>query len=159
MEILLFSLGGVLVVTGLLGSVLPIVPGVPMVYGGLVLLAWGDGFEAVGAGTLLILGLMALASVFLDFAATALATRRYGAGRSAVLGALFGLLVGMFFGLPGIVFGPLLGAFCGHLLARGTLEESSRAGIGAWLGVLLGALAKLAVSLLMVGIFAFFWFG
>lgn len=159
MEILLWGLAGLLVIGGLLGSVLPVVPGVPIVFAGLFLFAWIDGFQTVGVWVLLILGVMTLASIFLDFAATALATRRYGAGRAAVLGAIFGLLVGLFFGLPGAVLGPLVGAFCGHLLARGTLEESSRAGIGAWLGVLLGALAKLLVSLLMIGIFALAWFG
>ncbi len=158
MEIVLWGLAGLLVVVGLVGSVVPILPGVPMVFVGLFLAAWAGGFEAVGGGTLTVLGLMALASVFLDFAATALTTRRYGAGRSAALGAVFGLLVGLFFGLAGAIFGPLIGAFCGHLMARGTMEEASRAGIGAWLGVFLGALAKLVVALLMLSIFAVTWF-
>ena len=155
--ILLWTLCILLVVAGLIGSLLPVLPGVPMVFAGLFFGAWAGGFEQVGFWTLAGLGLLTLASVVIDFWATAMSTRRFGAGRAAVIGATLGLLVGMFFSLPGIIIGPFVGAFAGHALARGTLMQSTRAGMGAWVGILIGSVAKLLIGLLMVGVFIVAW--
>lgn len=156
--ILLWTLCVLLVLAGLAGSILPVLPGIPMVFAGLLLGAWAGGFEQVGFWTLSVLGLLTLLSVVVDFWATAASTRRYGAGRAAVIGATLGLLVGMFFSLPGILIGPFAGAFAGHMLARGTLEQSTRAGMGAWMGILVGSVAKVLIGLLMVGVFIVAWF-
>jgi len=155
--ILLWTLCVLLVVAGLIGSLLPVLPGVPMVFAGLFFGAWAGGFEQVGLWTLTALGLLAVASVGVDFWATATSTRRFGAGRAAVIGATLGLLVGMFFSLPGILIGPFAGAFIGHALARGTLMASTRAGVGAWVGILVSSVAKLLIGLLMVGVFVVAW--
>ncbi|MCH8498437.1 MAG: DUF456 domain-containing protein [Marinobacter sp.] len=154
LTLLLWLLAILLVLLGLAGSVLPLIPGVPLIFLGLVVAAWAEGFVHVGGWTLAALGILTLASLVVDFAATAVSTKRFGAGRAAIIGATLGLLIGLFLGLPGMILGPFIGAVGGHLLAQGTLPDSARAGVGAWVGLLLGTLAKLVIGILMVIVFA-----
>lgn len=144
-----------LVLVGLAGIVLPALPGVILIFCGLLLAAWAEGFQYVGAGTLAILGALALLAWLLDWAAGALGAKRFGASRQAILGAALGALVGIFFALPGLLLGPFLGAVVGELVARRSLAQAGRAGLGAWLGLLLGLAAKLALSVSMIAVFAF----
>lgn len=146
-----------LVLVGFAGTVLPALPGVPVILAGLVLMAWLDGFNSVGAPTLIWLGGLALLSVAIDFLATAEGARRFGAGRHAILGAAVGLLVGLFFGLPGILFGPFIGAVAGHLISKANLDDSIRAGVGASIGVIIGTMSKVLIALIMVIWFALAW--
>ncbi|HLS04730.1 MAG TPA: DUF456 family protein, partial [Wenzhouxiangella sp.] len=111
-----------LVITGLAGAVLPVIPGIPLVLGGLLMMAALDGFVHVSWATMLWLTFLTILSVVVDFLATAEGARRFGAGRLAILGATLGLLVGIFFGLPGILFGPFVGAVAGHLAARANID-------------------------------------
>jgi len=158
MEILLWTAAVVLVVVGVAGTVLPLLPGVPVVFAGLLLAAWIGHFAHVGWPVLLVLGVLTVLSLIVDAAAASLGAKRAGAGRGASIGAAIGTLVGLFFGLPGLLLGPFAGAALGQFLARRSLTEAGRAGIGAWLGFLLGSLAKLTLALLMVLIFAVAWF-
>ncbi len=146
-----------LVVIGLAGTVLPALPGVPIILVGLLLMAWMDGFAAVSASTMVWLGVLALLSVVIDFLATAEGARRFGAGRLAILGATLGLLIGLFFGLAGILFGPFLGAVAGHLLGKANLEDSMRAGVGASVGVVIGTASKILIGAIMLVWFALAW--
>lgn len=154
-------LAALLVLIGLAGIVLPALPGVVLIFAGLALAAWAEGFRYVGAGTLAILGVLTLLAWSLDWIAGSLGAKRFGASRQAILGAMLGALVGIFFGLPGILLGPFLGAVIGELIARRDLEQAGRAGLGAWLGLLLGVVAKLAISLSMIAFFVFarIWHG
>jgi len=155
--VLTWILAWLLVLVGLAGIILPALPGVPIIWFGLVLMAWLDGFVQVGLSTLLGLGLLAVLSVLVDFLATAEGARRFGAGRHAILGATLGLLVGLFFGLPGIVFGPFVGAMLGHLASKARLDASFRAGIGATVGVVVGTAAKGVIAAIMLLWFLLAW--
>ncbi|MFP4209514.1 MAG: DUF456 domain-containing protein [Wenzhouxiangella sp.] len=146
-----------LVVIGLAGTVLPALPGVPIILLGLLLIAWMDGFVSVSITTLLWLGVLAVLSVIIDFLATLEGARRFGAGRLAILGATLGLLVGMFFGLAGALLGPFIGAVAGHLLGKATLNDSMRAGIGASIGVVVGTVAKVVIGAVMLVWFVLAW--
>jgi hypothetical protein len=157
LDILLWLLVALLVVIGLAGTVLPMLPGVPLVFAGLLLAAWIDGFAHVGWSLLLVLALLTLLSLVVDLAASSLGARGAGAGRAAMLGAAVGTLVGLFFGLVGLVIGPFLGAAAGQFLVRQNVIEAGRAGVGAWVGFVLGSLAKLALGLVMVLIFVVAW--
>lgn len=152
-----WGLAFVLVVVGLAGTILPILPGVPIVLLGLVLLAWLDGFERVGWWTLLWLTALTVLSMLIDFIATAEGARRFGAGRYAILGATLGLLVGLFFGIPGILLGPFVGAVLGHMAGKASLDDSLRAGVGASIGVVVGTVTGAAIGVLMVIWFALAW--
>jgi uncharacterized protein YqgC (DUF456 family) len=140
---------------GLLGLVLPGLPGAPILFVGLVLGAWADDFAYVGAQTLIALGVMALLTYVVDFAAAALGAKRFGASNRAIAGALLGGLVGLVFGLPGLLLWPFIGAMAGELSAQRDLKAAGRAGIGASVGLALGTAVKLALGFGMVGIFLF----
>ncbi len=150
-------LAALLVLVGLAGTVLPALPGVPIVLAGLILMAWLDGFANVSGFTLIWMTVLTLLSVIIDFLATAEGARRFGAGRHAILGATVGLLVGLFFGLPGILFGPFLGAVAGHLVSKANLDASVRAGVGATIGVVIGTISKVVIAMILLVWFALAW--
>jgi uncharacterized protein YqgC (DUF456 family) len=152
-QILLWLLAALLIAVGFAGLILPALPGIPLVYGGLVLLAWADDFAYVGWLTLTLLGVLALASYAVDFLASALGARKFGASPRSVVGAALGALVGLFFGLPGLLLGPFVGAVIAEFTVRGSARASVHAGVGATLGLLFGALLKVALAFTMIGIF------
>jgi uncharacterized protein YqgC (DUF456 family) len=148
----------VLVLVGAAGTVLPGIPGVPLVFLGLLAAAWSDGFQRVGGVVLTVLGLLTLLGVAVDLLAGTLGAQRAGASWQALAGAAVGSFVGLFFGFAGLVLGPFAGAFAGEYLARRELRRAGRVGFGTWLGLLFAAAAKIAVVLAMVGLFALAWF-
>lgn len=152
-EILLWLLAIILVAAGMAGLVFPALPGAPVLFAGLVVAAWAEGFEHVNTGTLISLGVMALLTYLVDLLAGAFGAKRFGASRRAIIGATIGAIVGIFFGIPGILLGPFIGAVIGELTARSNLKAAGRAGIGATVGLALGAAAKLTLAFAMVGIF------
>jgi hypothetical protein len=153
LQILLWLLAALLIVLGFAGLILPVVPGVPLVFAGLVLLAWAENFAYVGWLTLTLLGVLALLSYGIDFLASALGAKRFGASSRAVAGAALGALGGLFFGLPGIVLGPFVGAVIGEFSRHGSVKAATHAGVGATLGLLFGALLKIALVFTMLGVF------
>ncbi len=154
----MFVLAGLLVLTGLAGSVLPALPGVPLVFGGLLLAAWADDFQHVSWFVLVVLGLLTAMSFSIDFVATALGAKRVGASKLAIVGAMIGTLAGFVLGLPGLIFGPFVGAVAGEMLTHGEMQKATRAGFATWIGLIFGTLAKLALIFTMLGVFAFAWF-
>lgn len=151
--ILLWVIAIVLIFAGLAGLVLPALPGAPLLFAGLFVAAWADDFVYVGVKTLIALGIMAALSYVLEFAASALGARRFGASRRAIAGAAIGAVVGLFFGLPGILLGPFLGAVVGELTVRRDLQAAAGSGVGAFLGLLLATAGKLALGFAMLGLF------
>ncbi|HZX80896.1 MAG TPA: DUF456 domain-containing protein [Lysobacter sp.] len=152
----------ILVIVGIAGTILPALPGIPLVFGGLLLAAWADGFEHVGAWTLGILAVLTLASFAVDLLATALGAKKVGASRLALLGATIGTFAGLFAGFVGIFVGPFVGAVLGELLHRRRLRtedmgHATRVGVGTWMGLLLGTVLKLAIAFAMLGYFAIVW--
>lgn len=153
-ETLWYVLAALLIVAGLVGTVLPALPGVPLVFLGMLLAAWADHFTHAGAFTLGVLGTLTVLALIIDFAAGILGAQRVGASRRAVIGAALGTVIGIFFGLPGLLLGPFVGALLGELSAGGTLHKATSVGVGAWLGFIVGTVAKLGICFAMLGIFA-----
>jgi len=154
MAVLLWVLAVALVLTGLVGVVLPALPGTVLIFAGLVMAAWTDHFTRVGGVTLAIIGVIGVASYGVDFVAAALGTRRLGASPRAMAGAALGTIAGLFFGLPGIIFGPFVGAVVGELTVNRDLKNAGRAGIAAWIGFVIGMAVKVGMAFLMLAIFA-----
>jgi uncharacterized protein YqgC (DUF456 family) len=154
----IWALAVVLVVVGLAGVVLPALPGTVLIFAGLLLAAWADGFVRVGAGTIIGLGILTVATYFVDVATMALGMKRLGSTRRAMAGAAIGTLAGLFFGLPGLLIGPFAGAILGELTAHRDLRRAGRAGIAAWIGFLIGTVVKIGLAFAMVGIFLTAWF-
>lgn len=153
MDVLIWLLAVALIVIGLAGLVLPALPGPLLLFGGLWVAAWAEGFAFVGLTTLIVLGMLALLAHLADFLAGALGAQRSGASKRAVVGATLGAVIGLFFGLPGLVFGPFIGAAIGELSSRWDLVAAGRAGWGATIGLALGIAAKLMLGIVMVGVF------
>jgi uncharacterized protein len=157
---LLWFGAAICVVAGLAGVVLPALPGTPLLLVGLVLAAWAEDFAYVGPGMLVVLGLLAALTYVVDFLATAFGARRFGASSRAVVGAALGGLVGLFFGVAGVLLGPFVGAVLGELSAQRSLGDAGRAGVGATLGLIIGLVLKIALAVSMLGLFVvdrFFW--
>jgi uncharacterized protein len=155
MELVLWTFAFLTVAFGVAGTVLPALPGPTLVWLGLVAAAWAEGFERVGAGTLAVTGVLALATFGIDYAAAALGARRVSASRLALWGAVLGAFAGLFFGLPGLFVGPFVGAAAGELWQVRDWRRAGKVGLGAALGFALGMAAKLAVVAGMLALFAF----
>jgi uncharacterized protein YqgC (DUF456 family) len=153
MTVLTWIIAILLVAAGLAGLVLPALPGPLLLFAGLFLAAWAEQFVHVGTWTLVVLAVMAALALLADFVAGAFGAKRYGASPRSVAGAALGAVVGIFFGLPGLLLGPFIGALLGELSARRDLAAAGRAGWGATIGLVLGTAAKLALGFAMVGLF------
>lgn len=151
----LWIVAGLLIVTGFAGLVIPVLPGIVLIFAGFVVAAWAEGFVYAGWGTITVLALLCVGAYLFDAVAGILGARRFGAGRYGVFGAAAGTLAGMFFGLPGLLAGPFLGAVAGELLARKEIRAAGLAGLGAWIGLVTGAAVKIAIAFTMVGVFVF----
>ncbi|MCX7555572.1 DUF456 domain-containing protein [Xanthomonadaceae bacterium JHOS43] len=153
-SILLYILGGLLIAVGLAGVVLPALPGVPLMFAGMVLVAWGGDFIRLGWGIVTLLGVLTMLSILADLIANLLGAQRAGASRLALAGAALGTVIGLFFGLAGIVLGPFVGAVIGELAHGRHGGTAAKVGVGTWIGLLLGTVAKIAIAFVMLGIFA-----
>jgi len=153
--ILWWLMAGLLVIAGLAGTILPAVPGVPLVLVGLFIGAWIGQFETVGWLTLGVFALLTVLAQVVDFIASAFGAKYTGASARAFWGATLGAVVGIFFGLPGIILGPFAGAVIGEISTGAGWHQSGRAGLGAWLGMIFATAIKLAIAFLMIGIFIF----
>src|SRR5690606_4992639 len=146
-----YLIAGLLVLAGLAGILLPALPGLPLVFAGMLLAAWAGGFELIGGWTVLLLAVLTLISVGVDFLASAAGAKRVGASRLAVVGALVGTVVGLFFGLVGVFVGPFVGAVLGELFARRGIGhrdvgQATRVGIGTWFGIFVGTVLKITIA-------------
>lgn len=152
-----YALAVALSIVGLVGIIAPVLPGIPILFVGLWLAAWAGGFAHVGFWPLLILGTLAVFSVLVDLLASLAGAKRVGASTRGIVGAGLGMLVGLFFGLPGVLLGPFVGAIVGEVTAGRRLEDASRIGVGTWVGLLIGTAAKVAIAFAMLGVFAIAW--
>jgi uncharacterized protein YqgC (DUF456 family) len=153
MTTLLWLLALALIAIGAVGTVLPALPGAVLVFGGIALAAWIDDFARISPLTLGVLAAMTILAWAVDFVAATLGARRAGASPLALAGAALGTLAGVFTGLWGLLFMPLVGAAIGEFLAQRNLLRAGRVGVATWLGVLLGTAAKVAIVFAMIGVF------
>jgi uncharacterized protein YqgC (DUF456 family) len=153
MTLLLWTFAIVLVAIGLVGIVLPALPGTILIFLGLLLGAWADHFDRVGWMMLAVIGVIGAASYGVDFVAAALGAKHLGASRRAMAGAALGTILGLFFGLPGILIGPFLGAMLGELTLHRDWKRVGKAGVSAWIGFAIGTAVKVGIAFVMIGLF------
>jgi len=156
-SLLLWLLAALLVLVGLAGTLLPLLPGIPLMLVGMFIAAWADDFTRIGWVTLTILAVLTALSFVIELLAAALGAKRVGASRAAIAGAALGTVLGFFLGLAGLILGPFIGALVGELLAGRDTTRAVHVGIAAWLGFVLGTIAKLAVAFMMLGVFLAAW--
>ena len=147
-----------LVIVGLAGIVLPALPGVPLLYGGLLLGAWIDEFARVGVTAIVVIGVLALLAWLIDFFASVFTTRSVGASRQAMIGTVLGGLIGIIGGLIGIILGTVIGAIVGEIMASRNAAHAGRVGVAAGMGFVVALAAKLVLALTMLAIFAYAYF-
>jgi uncharacterized protein len=157
MDTLLYVIAAALIAVGLAAAVVPLLPGIPLIFAGIWLIAGVDHYQHIGLWWLLGIALVGALGLLMDLLAGALGARRAGASPRAVWGALLGTLFGMFFGLPGLLLGPFFGAVLGELATGNSLRRSTHVGASAWIGLIFGTIIKLVVSLTMVSLFAAAW--
>ncbi|MBU8978130.1 DUF456 domain-containing protein [Lysobacter sp. MMG2] len=158
LQALYYVLAGLLILVGIAGTVLPALPGLPLVFAGMLLAAWAGDFREVGWVVLVILGLLTVLSIGIDFLATALGAKRVGASKLAVAGAMIGTFAGLFFGPIGLFAGPFVGALGGELIHGREVRRATKVGFGTWLGIVFGVVLKLGLAFAMLGLFAAAWF-
>lgn len=167
-----------MIVVGIAGTVLPALPGTALVFAGILLGAWIDDFAHVSGWTVGLIALLAAAAFAVDYLAAVLGARKVGASRLALLGAAAGTVAGLFSGLVGLLFMPLLGAMVGEYISLrrnptladavvdgsgvviaggGTASAAGRraahVGLATWVGLLVGTIAKVVLVFTMVGVF------
>lgn len=160
MQSILYVVAALLILAGLAGTILPALPGLPLMFAGMLLAAWAGKFLVIGPWTLAVLLVLTLVSIAVDVFATTLGAKRVGASGLAMLGAAIGTIVGgVVFSLPGLIIGPFIGAVAGELIHGKPWQHASKVGAGTWFGLLVGTALKLALAFAMLGIFAFalFW--
>ena len=153
-QIIGFTLVLLVMLAGLIGSVVPGLPGTPIVLAAAIAHRLYFGPAGASIWVLVCLGGFTLLSIAFDYLAGMFGAKKLGATWRGVLGAVVGGLVGIFFNLPGIILGPFLGAVLFELAGGRPIKPAARAGLGAMLGLLAGAVGKLAICLAMIGLFA-----
>jgi uncharacterized protein YqgC (DUF456 family) len=147
-----------LVVVGIAGTVLPMLPGVPLVFAGLLLAAWHGGFDQVGIVTMVIIGAIAALAWVVDFFASVVTAKKAGASKYALWGAGIGALVGIIGGIPGLIIGPAIGAIIGELITHKDTTKATTVGIAAGLGFVLALAIKIVLVLTMLAVFAYAYY-
>ena len=153
MDTALWILVALLIVVGVAGTVLPALPGVILVLAGIVLGAWIDDFTRVSGTTVAVVSVLAIAAWVIEYAAGVMGAQKAGASKEAIVGALIGTVLGIFTGLWGLLFLPLIGAVAGQYMVDRDMIRARNVGIATWLGMAIGTLAKIAITFLMIGIF------
>ncbi len=157
-----------LVVVGIAGTVLPMLPGVPLVFAGLLLAAWHGGFDQVSILTMVIIGAIAAMAWAVDFFASVVTAKKVGASKYALWGAGIGAVVGIAGGIVGLIIGPAIGAIIGELISHISASKEATTdvntaklttvGIAAGLGFVLALAIKIVLVLAMLAVFAYAYY-
>ena len=142
-----------LMLVGIAGTVLPALPGVPLIFGGVLLAAWIDDFQRISVVTVIVLAVLAVIGIVIDYVAAAISAKRAGASRQGIIGAAIGTLAGIFTGLWGLLFMPLVGAAVGEFIAHKDMFRAGKVGAATWFGLLVATALKLAIAFTMIGVF------
>jgi len=157
-DILLLILGILLILLGIAGSILPVIPGPPLGFLGLLVLRFTHFVEPSVLenfdNKLWIFAFVAILVVLLDYIVPVWGTKKFGGSKAGAWGAAIGVIIGLFFAPLGLILGPFLGAFIGEMITGKDQNDSLRAGFGSLIGFLFGVALKLSVSFLM----AFYFF-
>lgn len=150
---LLWVVAVLLLIVGAIGTVFPALPGVPLIFAGVLMAAWAEDFERIGGWTIGVLAVLTVIGVVVDYVAASMSAQRAGASRQGIIGAAIGTVAGIFSGLWGLIFMPLVGAAVGEFLAHRDALRAGRVGVATWFGLLIGTAVKIAVAFTMIGVF------
>ncbi len=136
---------------GLAGLLLPVLPGAPLILSGMVVYGLLAGFYELGLGFWIGQSILVALIYGVDYIASTVGVKRYNGSRSALVGSIVGIVIGLFtLGFAGIIIGPILGAIAGEFIATGSLEQALKVGVGAFIGIAGGVIAKLIIGIVMI---------
>ncbi|MFH1976379.1 MAG: DUF456 domain-containing protein [Pseudomonadota bacterium] len=153
MTIVLWITAVLLILVGVVGALLPVLPGIPLIFGGILIAAWIGDFQQISALTVVVIAILAVFGIIIDYVAAAVSAKKAGASRQGVIGAAIGTIAGVFTGLWGLLFMPLAGAAIGEFIAHKDMLRAGKIGAATWFGLLVATAVKLAVAFTMVGVF------
>ncbi len=143
LDVFLAILSGILILTGVLGSVFPVIPGPPIAWGGLLILKFTS-YSEMSWNVIIVMAILMVLITVLDVMIPIWGTKKFGGTKAGIRGSTIGLVVGLFFGPLGIILGPFLGAFIGELMVnRENTKGAFKSALGSFLGFLLGTGLKL----------------
>ncbi|HEX4885881.1 MAG TPA: DUF456 family protein [Casimicrobiaceae bacterium] len=153
MDTLLWIAAVAMIVVGVVGTVLPALPGVVLIFGGIALAAWIDGFQRISVWSVGAAAVLTAIAFVVDYVAAVLGAKKAGASKLAVVGAAVGTIAGVFTGFVGLLFLPLVGAAIGEFIDDRDMLRAGRVGFATWLGLLIGTAVKIAIAFTLVGMF------
>ena len=157
MTIFLLILAFLFMLIGIIGCIVPGLPGTPIAYAGLWIAQATDRID-FNWQFLLVWGIVVLVISVLDYIVPAWGTKHYGGSRWGVWGSTLGVIVGLFFGALGVILGPLVGAILGELISGKQFNQALKAGWGSFIGILFGTILKLiACGLMTVSLIQAIW--
>ena len=148
MDIALLILAGICIIIGIIGCIVPGLPGTPIAYAGLWIAQATEMVDFTWQ-TLLIWGIVTIVVSVLDYIVPAWGTKQFGGTKWGVVGSTIGVFAGLFFGVVGVIIGPLVGAVLGELMGGKEVKQALRAGWGSFIGLLFGTILKLVCCGLM----------
>jgi uncharacterized protein len=149
MDILLITISSLLIIIGIIGSIVPIIPGPPIAFGGLLLVQFTSKYPFT-AEFLILFGVLAILSAVIDNVLPIYATKKFNGSKKGVWGSAIGLIVGLFIFPPfGIIIGPMLGAFIGEIADGKTSNNAIKPAFGSFIGFLSSIFLRLALSIVM----------
>jgi len=154
MNIFWFIITLIIMTAGLFGTIIPALPGIPLIYASFLFYGFVSGWKFYGVGAIIFWGIITAILIFLDFYIGSLGAQKYGGSKFGVFGAFIGGIAGViFFNFPGLIAGPFIGAVAGELIAGRTRKEAFKSGWGTFVGFLAGSLCKMTVGIIMIGTF------
>lgn len=144
----------VVMLIGLIGSIVPGLPGTPLVLAAAIGHRLYFGAASINNVVLIALVVLTVVSLLFDFLSTALGAKKFGATWRGAVGAVLGGVIGLFFSLPGIILGPFLGAMLFEMIGDKEFKAAAKAGTGAVIGLLLGVIGKFSICVIMTALFA-----
>jgi len=149
MDILLITISALLILIGILGSIVPILPGPPIAYGGLLLVQFTSK-HPFSVELLILFGALAIASAIIDNVLPIYATKKFNGSKKGIWGSAMGLIIGLFFFPPfGIIIGPMIGAFTGEIVDGKSAEKAVKPAFGSFIGFLSSIFLRFALSIVM----------
>lgn len=152
MDVVLWIIAVGLIVVGFAGTIVPMIPGLPLIFAGAWLAAFIDHYDKIGVVTLVILAVLTIAGLVIDWVAQTLGAQKAGATKLGILGSLIGTVIGIFTGLWGLIFMPLIGAAIGEFIDHQDMLRSGKVGFATWLGMMIGIVIKLGLAFTMIGV-------
>lgn len=148
----LYGVAFLLILVGVAGTIVPALPGIPMIFAGAWLIGYMEDYQYFGWGTLIALGVLTIISLIIDWVSQTMGAQKAGATKLGLSGAFLGTIIGIPFGLVGIFLFPVLGAFIGEMIGHRDMRKAGKVSWATWIGMIAGIAAKLAIAFIMIGI-------